>query len=402
MQRSSAQRGPNPAGAQVAARVADLVRVGSREIEDVLAQTDKSRLMRLRGGPVLPLPAHVREAAIAALDGADLRPARGLPELREAIAALLQAETGVAVDPARELILTNGAMQGLSTVFRALLDPGDEVIVPTPTFFFDGALQLAEAAPVYVACRAEDGWGWDINRIRAAITARTRMILLCNPNNPTGFQPSRTDLAAIVDLARARGLVVVSDESFHYANYGERPFVSLLNFANDAERLVTVRSLSKSHALANWRMGYVHASPALIDTFANVVEWECLHCGYVQQRVTFAAVTGPQDWLGGINETYRGIRDRLIAAIERSQWITAVKPAAGPFLFPDFSRAEAAAGVGAFEQLLDLGVPTVPGHYFHGAGHVRLPIGADAATIERLAEILEAFVPKKGTGRGGK
>ncbi len=376
--------------------VVDLERVGSREIDDLVAQSGPARRLKLRGGPVLALPEHVRETAIAALAEPDRRPARGLPELREAIAERFLADAGTKVDPARELLVTNGAMQGLSSVFRALLQAGDEVVIPTPTFFFDGAIKLAGGTPVHVPCREEDDWGWDIERITAAVTHRTKVLLICNPTNPTGFLPGREDLAAIVSIARARDLLVVSDESYHHSSYGERDFVSIASFAEDADRLVTVRSLSKSHALANWRMGYVHAPAELLAAFAKIVEWECLHCGYVQQRVATAAITGPQDWLLKVNDEYRGIRDRLMPAIAKSEWLTCVKPAAGPFLFPDLRRAEEKTGVDGYTQLLALGIPTVPGRYFHGAGHVRLPFGADAETVARLAELLEHFTPNRG------
>jgi aspartate/methionine/tyrosine aminotransferase len=380
--------------------VADLERVGSREIEDLVAAAAPPGRLALRGGPVLPLPLHLREAAIAALSGPDRRPARGLPELRHALAGILAAETGRPVDAERQLILTNGAMQGLSTVFRSLLAPGDEVVIPVPTFFFDGALKLAGAVPVHVPCREEEGWSWDAGRIGAAVTPRTRMLLVCNPTNPTGFLPRRDDIAALVGLAEMHDLVLVSDESYHYAAY-DFPFTSLASFPDDAGRHVTVRSLSKSHALANWRMGYVHAAAALVDGFAKVVEWECLHCGYVQQQVTLAAVAGPQGWLAGVNDEYRGLRDRVAAAFARSAWLSAVTPAGGTFFFPDLSRAEAATGVDGFAQLLALGVVTVPGRFFHGAGHVRLPFGGAPETIGRLVDLIANFVPNRGSASAG-
>jgi aspartate/methionine/tyrosine aminotransferase len=274
------------------------------------------------------------------------------------------------------------------------------VIVPTPTFFFDGAIRLTEAVP---GLRAVPGGG----RVGMGHRPRAEGRRPAhqddpprNPNNPTGFLPSRDDLAEIVTLARKRDLVVVSDESFHYATRrtGLRQPRELRRGCRAARHRPQSQQVPRA---ASWRMGYIHAPAAMLDAFATLVEWECLHCGYVQQRVTHAAITGPQDWLAGINEEYRSIRDRLIAAIGRSEWISAVTPAAGPFLFPDFSKAEAASQTGAFEQLLELGIPTVPGHYFQGPRHVRLPIGADPQTVDRLVERLEHFTPNKGFRRGG-
>jgi aminotransferase len=380
----------------VSSSLVGLHRVGSREADDLLAESGFQGQLALRGGPVLALPAHVREAAIAALSEPDRRTSRGLLELREAIAAVLGADAGIEVDPEQELLVTNGAMQGLATVFRTLLDQGDEVIIPTPNFFFDGSVRLAGGTPIYVECREEDGWSWEIERIEAAVTGRTRVIIVCNPTNPTGFLPMREQLAWIVAIARNQDLIVVSDESYHHSAYDGRPFVSIASFCDDADRLVTIRSLSKSHSLAGWRMGYVHASPGLTAEFSRVFEWECLHCAYVPQRVATAALTGPQDWLQGVNDEYQGIRDRLMIAISQSEWLSCVEPEAGPFLFPNLLRAEEATGADAYAQLLEVGIHTVPGRYFHSTGHVRLPFGAAPETVSRLAALLEGFTPNTG------
>src|SRR4051812_11169848 len=193
--------------------LAGLERVGSREADDAVAAAGVTGLLVLRGAPVRPFPPHIRDAAIEALSGPDRRTTRGLAELREALAALLEPDVGTPVDPARELLVTNGAMQGLGTVFRALLDPGDEVVVPTPNFFFGGSIRLAGGMPVHVPCLEEDGWSWDLDRIGAVIAERTRAIVVCNPTNPTGFLPAREDLAGMLELARAHDLFVLSDES---------------------------------------------------------------------------------------------------------------------------------------------------------------------------------------------
>ena len=343
----------------------------------------------------------MREAAIAALSEPDRRTSRGLLELRQAVAAVLGAELGRDVDPERELLVTNGAMQGLATVFRTLLEPGDEVVIPTPNFFFDGSVRLGGGTPVHVACNEGDGWGWESDRIRAAVTDRARALIVCNPTNPTGFLPTREQLTEILAIARANDLFVVSDESYHHSVYRGRAFVPMASLPDDDGRVITVRSLSKSHALAGWRMGYVLAPAELTTQLSKVFEWECLHCGYVPQRVAEAALTGPQDWLAGVNDEYEGIRDQVTAALSRSEWLSCVEPAAGPFVFLNTLKAESATGVDGYDQLLAVGIHSVPGRYFHGPGHLRLPFGADPETVVRLTDILERFEPNEGIARGG-
>jgi aminotransferase len=374
--------------------VSELKRVGSREVEDwvELRRENGAEVLTLRGGPVLSLPVHIREAALAAFDEADRRPSRGLPELCQAIAEALAAETGVPMEAASQVLITNGAMHGLNLVMRALIDSGDEVIVPTPNYFFDGVIRLAGGVPVHVPSSEATGWAWDLDRIEASIGPRTRLFVASNPTNPTGYLPTRSDLARLVQLAERHGFVVLSDESYDRFVYDGAAFNSLAAF--DSQATVVVRSLSKSHALASWRIGYVVAPPDLSEAFTKVLEWDCLHCAYLTQRVALAAVTGPQGWLAGIPSRYQNNRDRLLAAVAESGWLSATRPAAAPFLFLDTSRAESATGRSCSRLLLELGVPTVPGEFFQSPGHARLPIGADEETLERLGELLASFRPR--------
>ena len=375
--------------------VRNMGRVGSREVEDWVEASHKGgggEVLTLRGGPVLPLPEHVREAVSRALDEPDRRPSRGLPELRAAIAQALRAETDAAVDESGEVIVTNGAMHALNIVVRALIDADDEVIVPAPNYFFDGVVRLAGGKPVYVPGSEADGWRWDLDQIEGAVTSRTKLLLMSNPTNPTGYLPSRAEVEALVALSRRRGFLVLSDESYDRFVYDGASFTSLASVAHGEG--VLVRSLSKSHALANWRVGYIVAPAELATAFRNVLEWDCLHCAYVPQRVAYAALTGPQDWLEGMAARYESNRDRLLAAIAESDWLSAVRPPSAPFLFINTEAAERESGRSAVELLLASGIPTVGGEYFGASGHVRLPIGADEATLARLEERLAGFRPK--------
>ena len=374
--------------------VSELERVGSREMEDwIELRREQGRdLIKLRGGPVLRLPDHVRQTALAALDEPDRRPSRGLPELRHAITTALAAEANVHIDAEREILVTNGAMHALNIVLRTLVEAGDEVIIPTPNYFFGGVVQLTGAMPVYVPTDEGDGWRWDFNRIEAAVSPRTRLFVFSNPTNPTGYLPSRDELLRLLELGRRHGFRVLSDESYDRFVYDSATFTSLAAL-DGRDQCIVVRSLSKSHALANWRIGYVAAEAEVLEAFTKVLEWDCLHCGYVPQRVAQAAVEGSQDWLIGIPAIYQTNRDRLLAAIAESGWLIASKPTAAPFLFLNAARAEAATGRAGDELLLEIGVPTVRGQYFGCPGHVRLPIGADPATLERLEELLAAFKP---------
>ncbi|CAN5246404.1 pyridoxal phosphate-dependent aminotransferase [soil metagenome] len=335
---------------------------------------------------------------LAALDEPDRRPSRGLPELRRAIADELAQRSNVVLDPEREILVTNGAMQALNIVCRALLEAGDEVVIPTPNFFMEGVVRLAHGDPVYVPCAEDDGWRWDLDRIEAAVTPRSRVIFACNPTNPTGYLPSRRDIEALCDVAERHDLVVLADESYDRFIYDGARFTCVLELRGRSPNLVLVRSLSKSHGLGAWRIGYIAAEPELLDAFVKVLEWECLHCAYVPQRVATAVLEGPREWLGDLSADYQSIRDRLWPTVSASEWLSCVKPQAAPFFFLDVRRAEAVTGEDGSEMLLAAGIPTVAGRHFQGPGYVRLPFGADQRTVDQLDSLLASFRPTPPSG----
>ena len=362
-------------------------------MEDQMAEGGRPDLPHLRGSPHPPLPPHVRDVIAAALDEPDRRPSRGLPELRRAIAQDLAERSGVLVDPAREVLVTNGAMQALNIVCRATLAVGDEVLIPTPNFFMEGVVRLAHGEPVYVPCQQADGWRWNLDGIEAAIGPRTKIVFACNPTNPTGYLPEREDLEALCDMAARHDAIVLADESYDRYVYDGARLTCALELRTRFRNLVLVRSLSKSHGLGAWRVGYIAAEPELMDAFVKVLEWECLHCAYVPQRVATAVMAGPQEWLGDIAKEYQAIRDRLWPTISASEWLSAVKPRAAAFFFLDLRRAEAATGRDGSELLLAAGIPTVAGRHFACPGYARLPFGADPPTVDRLDALLARFRP---------
>lgn len=372
---------------------ATLERVGSRAIErDVeLVRERGIDPLELGGAPDLPLPAHVRAAIDAALDEVGARPSRGLPDLRAAIATTLARETGREVDPAREIVVTHGAMHALNVVMRATLAAGDKVVVPTPNFFFDGVIRLAGGIPVYVPSRDPSRWGPDMDGIARAVRAGARMILFSNPTNPTGYLPPAAELRELVALAAEAGAVLVSDESYDRMVYSEGSFTSILSAYREGT-VVLVRSLSKGYAMPNWRVGYAVAAPALAADFVKVLEWDCLHCNFVTQRAAAAAIAGPQTWVTDALAGYERKRDAVYAAVADSPWLSCARPDSTPFLFLDVSRLEG-LDAAPTELLLRAGIPTVAGRYFGRDDHVRMPFGADDATIDRLAAALRAFRP---------
>lgn len=344
------------------------------------------RPVPLQATPAPALPPHVVEAVEAALSAPmHATPARGLEPLRGALADELERATGRAVDPESELLLTNGAMQALGVVFRSLLEPGDEVVIPSPCFFFERPIRAAGGRPVYVPTETAGGaWCWDLGALEAAIGARTRVLLLCNPENPTGHVPSEGEIVAAASIAERHGLVLVTDEAYERALWEGAILAS--GFGH-TERALVVRSLGKSLCMPHLRLGFVAGPADLVARCATTLEWDCLRVGVVPQVAALAALTGSRDWL---DDEYAQLeRDRAAAleAVSRIEGLDVVPPRGGPFLFlrSRLGERELAA------QLERVGLPVVDGAHFQAPGWARLPFGGAEAGRDELVRSLEAW-----------
>lgn len=352
------------------------------------ARRTGGRMLPLVGAPVLPMPGHVREAVLRAMDKPDPRDSRGLPELRSAIAA----ELGPGIDPDRRLLVTHGAMHGLSLVLRTVLAPGDEVIVPTPAYFFDGAIRESGATPSYVPSRED--WAFDIDGMADAVTSRSRAILLCNPVNPTGYLPDAETIAAVVDLAARRGLLVISDDSWQHFVFDGAECHPIESLSGTWPHLITVTSLSKYYALATWRLGYVLAQPEIVDAMERRLQWEAVCCGAIPQHAAAAALTGPRDWLDRELATYQRKRDLVCDGIEASGLPAPVRPGGGAFLLADCGRlGDTPEDID--RALLRNGIAAIRGADLHAPDtHVRLTFGAAEPVLTELVSALKQACPR--------
>lgn len=335
----------------------------------------------LAGTPSPALPEHVVEAVASVLRRPMAPPPPlGLVPLREALAAELERSTGRAADPATEVLVTNGAMHALGVCLRSLVEPGDEVVVPAPCFFFEGPIRAAGAAPVYVAGSHSDGWRWDADALEHAISSRSRVLLLCNPGNPTGHVPSREEVAAAVAVAARHGLLVLTDEAYEAALWDGAELASAFGLAED---VVVVRSLGKSLSLPQLRLGLVTGPRARVAPCARTLEWDCLRVGLPGQAAALAALEGPREWLEDVRASLAADRAAAHAAVVATPGLSAALPAAAPFLF---LRADSGEPVAA--ALLRAGLPVVDGAAFQAPGYARLPFAGAADAEDALLAAL--------------
>lgn len=358
-----------------------------------------AEIVPIRGVPMLRMPQHVTEAVARAAAEIFPRQSRGSTDLKTAISRHLREDFGLNVDPDNELLITHGAQHGMSVVLRALLDPGDEVLIPAPSYFFDGTVRLAGAVPRYVMAEESENWSLPMAQLEASITPRCKAIILCNPNNPTGSVPSKQELLAVLGLAARRGLYVISDESYERYVHGGPGYVPQMSLTDTYSRLVTVTSLSKNYAFTSWRIGYVHAPSETLKLIHRALEWDAINVGDIPQIAATAAISGPQEWLDAEFSTLRKRRDLLLDHVAAAGFHASV-PMAGVFAFVSFEKL-GVRGPELEDMLLSAGIAALSGDRFCGPGtHARLLYGGTEENLHQLGRHLKMLADRPiGSGK---
>ena len=356
------------------------------------------------GEPGVPTPRHVVEAGVRALHAGHTHygPPEGLPELRAAIAESLAAR-GVRAAP-EEIVVTPGAKPMISFALLAVLEPGDDVLVPEPGFpIYPSVARFADARPVPYPLDPERGFTLSPDAIAQRITPRTRVLVLNLPHNPTGGVAGEADLAAVAELALAHDLIVVCDEVYSRLRYdgGAR---SIAAFPELKARTVLVDGFSKAYAMTGWRLGYGLLPPVLADRVTALVVNSTTCTPAFVQLAGLAALTGPQDDLHALVRDLQHRRDQIVAGLNRIPGITCGVPAGAFYAFPDIEGALERTGMDtdAFARrvLEEHGVAVLSGTAFGpgGAGHLRLSFAAPAGAITRaldgLARCASVLTPR--------
>jgi aspartate aminotransferase len=376
-----------------------------------LAVTQKAQELRARGIDVISFsagepdfdtPAHIVAAAKAALDRGATRytAVAGIPELREAVAQESAEARGVPCDPA-QVVVTVGAKHALFGFFLAVLDPGDEVIVPAPYWVsYPDQVRFAGGKPVIVETRAEDGWVLTPEALSRAATPRTRALVLNTPSNPTGGIYDRDALAALAARALELGLWVLADEIYRDLVYDGHEHVSPLSLVDESRRSMVfiVDGVSKSFAMTGWRIGWGIGDPDLIKAIAKIQGQSTSNATTPAQWAALAAVTGPRDFLAGWRAEYQRRRNAIVAGLEAMPGVRCPVPGGAFYVLPDVSPLVAKLGAGTTDvdlanYLLEQArVATVPGTAFGAPGHIRLSYATSMKNIESgLERMADAF-----------
>lgn len=347
------------------------------------------------GEPDFPTPAHIVEAAKKALDEGFTKytPSTGIKELREAIAEKSVRENRIPAKP--ENVLVAPTKHTLYMACMALLEPGDEAIIPDPGWVsYAPMVQLAGATPVPVRAGDEEGFVPSPEAVAEAISPRTRLIVLNSPSNPAGSVYPREAMRGIAELAEDHDLVIVSDEIYEKILY-EGEHVSPASFDGMFDRTVTANGFSKTYSMTGWRLGWLLAPKPIVQEVAKVQEHTITCATAFAQKAGVVALRGPDEPLRAMVTEFRARRDLIVSELTRIDRVTCFEPAGAFYVFPKFDVPMDDRALG--ERILhDAKVAVTPGSAFGeaGAGHLRFSYAASRETIKEGVRRIGDIVAK--------
>lgn len=376
-------------------KVANLKPSGIRRFFDIAA-TMKEVISLGIGEPDFTTPPAVIEAGIRALREGHTHYTSnaGILELRQALAANLDRLYGVRYAPENEVIITVGGSEALYLSFTALLDPGDEVIIPTPCFVsYQAEVELAGGVPVEIPCTMEDNFSVDPQKIAAAITPRTKAILIGFPNNPTGAVANRAELLQISQLAEQHDLIVVSDEIYDRLVYSGHQHVCFPSLPGMRERTLLLGGFSKDYAMTGWRIGYACGPAHLIAGLVRIHQYTVMSSPTIAQIAAIEALRDVDEAVMSMREEYDRRRRLIVPELNRIGLPT-FEPKGAFYAFPKVSVTGLDDEAFAQRLLQEEHVAVVPGSSFGagGEGFVRCSYATSYEKIEEALRRIERFV----------
>jgi aspartate aminotransferase len=362
------------------------------------------------GEPDFSTPAFIVEAASAAvLDPRNYRytPAVGLPELREAIAAKTQRDSGLAATAA-QVVVTNGGKQAVYQSFATLLDPGDEVLLPAPYWTtYPEAIKLAGGVPVEVFAGSDQGYLVTVEQLEAARTERTKVLLFVSPSNPTGAVYSAAETAAIGEWALAHGIWVISDEIYQNLTYSDSaddaPRATSIVEAVPAlaDTTILVNGVAKTYAMTGWRVGWMVGPLDAMKAAGNLQSHLSSNVSNISQRAALAALTGPQDDVEAMRRAFDRRRRVIVEELNKIDGVICPMPEGAFYVYPDVTGLLGRSWGGVVPttslELADLileqaEVAVVPGEAFGPSGYLRLSYAlGDAPLLEGVQRLQRLF-----------
>lgn len=356
------------------------------------------------GEPDFDTPEHIKEAAYQAIREGFTKytPVAGTLDLQITICKKLLEENGLTYQPG-EIVVSNGAKHSLTNVFAALLNPGDEVIIPAPFWVsYPEIVKLNDGVPVLVPTKAENGFKITAPELAGALTEKTKAMIINSPNNPTGQVYTREELQAVADFAVANNLYVVSDEIYEKLIYGGLQHTSIASLGEEIKKLtIIVNGVSKTYSMTGWRIGYTASTAQIAKVMSNVQSHATSNANSIAQQAAVAAIAGPQGFVEEMKAAFAQRRDYMVERISAVPGLSCIEPTGAFYTFMDvsglFGKAYQGTAVNSSDDFAALllehaRVAVVPGTGFGAPSYVRLSYAMSMEQIIKGMDRIEQFV----------
>ncbi|MET1179571.1 pyridoxal phosphate-dependent aminotransferase [Peribacillus simplex] len=387
-------------------------RVQSLTPSTTLAITAKAKELKAQGLDIIGLgagepdyntPKHIIDAALLSMNEGQTKytPSAGLPKLKEAIAAKLKRDQGLEYKPS-QIVVGSGAKHALYTLFQAILDEGDEVIVPIPYWVsYPEQIKLADGKPVYVVGTEENQYKITKEQLEQAITEKTKAVIINSPSNPTGMLYTREELAAIGEVCLAHDILIVSDEIYEKLVYGNAKHTSIAEISPELKKqTIIINGVSKSHSMTGWRIGYAVGDESIIKAMTNLASHSTSNPTTTAQYGAIAAYDGTQEPVEEMRQSFEGRLNTIYDKLVEIPGISCIKPQGAFYLFPNVKRAVELTGYSNVEEfttalLEEAQVAVIPGSGFGAPDNIRLSYATSLELLEAAVERIHSFVKSK-------
>lgn len=378
-----------------------------------LAITAKAKELRAQGKDVVGFgagepdfntPENICEAAIAAINDGFTKytPASGINELKDAICKKFKNFNGLDYTP-DQIVISNGGKHSLTNIFTALINPGDEVIIPAPYWLsYPEIVKLAGGVPVIVNTTKEQGFKLTAEDLEKAVTDKTKAVVLNTPNNPTGMLYTEEELRAIAKVVVEKDIYVVADEMYENLVYGEQKHISIASFGKDIyDRTITCSGLAKSYAMTGWRIGYTGSSKEIAKMMSSVQSHQTSNPNSIAQKAAVEALNGPQNSVEKMHEEFDKRRKYMYERVCKMPLVSTIEPMGAFYVFIDASdvltksyKGETVGTVAKMADILinDYNTAVIPCADFGFDTHIRLSYAISIEQIEKGLDRIESFL----------
>lgn len=372
---------------------------GIRKFFDIANEMDDVISLSI-GEPDFSTPWHVRQEGIKSLEMGKTwySPNRGFAELREEICKFFDRHYHVQYDPKTEVLVTVGGSEALDLAVRCLVEPGEEVLIPQPSFVcYEPMAQMVGAVPVIIETKEKDGFRLTPEELRAAITPKTKLLVLPFPNNPTGAVMRKKDLEAIAEVVRGTNLIVLSDEIYSELTYGDQQHVAFSSLPDMRERTIVVNGFSKAFAMTGWRLGYAMGPKELIAQMTKLHQYAIMSAPTTSQYAAIEAMRHGDADIVYMREQY-DMRRRLIVDGFNEMNLTCFEPEGAFYVFPCIKRTGLSSDEFCEKLLYAKHVAVVPGSAFGncGEGYVRVSYSYSINHITEALSRIHDFLKQLG------